>query len=181
MLSSRSVATTAAILLLLSGCSGEVTKKPDTLPELELPVLTDEGVSPERINLSQVEGPALVNVWASWCKPCIKEMPIAQDFHEKHPSINMIGINYSESDPSRARDLLRSTGVSYQVVYDKTGDINNSGAFPRVAAMPIWMVLDKQGRVSFSEFVVVDTVKDLEEMVADAVPGALESTDEVVR
>lgn len=164
----------ATLLLALTACSSEATEKSDTLPEISLPVFTVDGPTGEELNLAEVKGPALVNVWAFWCVPCRKELPITQQFHEKHPEIDVLGIDYTDNGLDEARRLMARSGVTYPNVYDETGDINNAGAFPRLNRMPVWLVLDAEGKVVHTEYVEMTSVEQIEQTIEKALPGLLQ-------
>lgn len=85
------------------------------LPNIELPCLGDG----PPVNLSTLRGmPLVVNVWASWCPPCIEEMPIlAQAARELEGVVSFIGIDYQD-DPARGLELLTDMGVDFPSVFD---------------------------------------------------------------
>lgn len=67
--------------------------KGQPLPEIEL--ATAQGT---RVNLSDFVGkPTVVNLWATWCPPCVREMPVLQQAQIDHPSINFVFLNQRES------------------------------------------------------------------------------------
>jgi len=64
----------------------------------------------------------IVNFWATWCVPCIKELPDIAHFVSTHPNVRAIGIAYEDTDPSDIRAFLAKHPVSYpiaQVTMDK--------------------------------------------------------------
>lgn len=168
-------AAVVATVLTLSGCSSDSEAKPDTLPEITLPVFDTDGPTGESLNLAEVKGPTLVNVWAFWCKPCRKELPIVQQFHEQNPEIDLLGIDYTDNGLDEAQRLMKRSGVTYRNVYDETGEINNAGAFPRLHVLPLWMILDADGKVVHTEYVEMGSVEQIEKAVEKALPGLLKT------
>lgn len=73
------------------------------LPPLELVSL--EGAT---VKLSDFQGkPTVVNLWATWCAPCVREMPVLQQAQASQPSVNFVFINAGES-PERVQGWLQS-------------------------------------------------------------------------
>lgn len=64
----------------------------------------------------------IVNFWATWCVPCIKELPGISHFVATHPNVRAIGIAYEDTDAADIRTFLNKHPVSYpiaQVTMDK--------------------------------------------------------------
>ena len=65
----------------------------------------------------------VVNYWATWCVPCIKEMPDISAFVSKHANVRAIGLAYDDSPAADIRAFLKKHPVSYpvaQVTLDKS-------------------------------------------------------------
>jgi thiol-disulfide isomerase/thioredoxin len=64
----------------------------------------------------------IVNFWATWCVPCIKEMPDISRFVAAHKNVSAIGLAYEDSDPADIKAFLAKRPVVYpiaQVTLDK--------------------------------------------------------------
>jgi thiol-disulfide isomerase/thioredoxin len=64
----------------------------------------------------------IVNFWATWCVPCIKEMPDISHFITTHKEVRAIGLAYDDSEPADIRAFLLKHPVDYpiaQVTLDK--------------------------------------------------------------
>lgn len=64
----------------------------------------------------------VVNYWATWCVPCIKEMPDISRFVASHKNVAAIGLAFDDSDPADIRSFIAAHPVSYpiaQVTLDK--------------------------------------------------------------
>jgi thiol-disulfide isomerase/thioredoxin len=57
----------------------------------------------------------IVNFWATWCVPCIKELPDIAHFVATHSNVRAIGIAYDDTDPSDIRAFLDKHPVGYPV------------------------------------------------------------------
>jgi thiol-disulfide isomerase/thioredoxin len=64
----------------------------------------------------------VVNVWASWCPPCIEELPLLEKVsRELEGKVDFIGINI-EDDTTKALQLMQDFSVTYPSVIDRSGD-----------------------------------------------------------
>ncbi len=118
------------------------------------PVLED-GPAPEvvldapqgRLSLSEHHGEVVVlNFWATWCGPCIQEMPHLQAFYESHPDVVLYGVSMDEGLPRpRVEATARRHGATFPVVMDADGQV--SRAF-RVSTIPTTYVIDAQGQIA---------------------------------
>ena len=66
--------------------------------------------------------PLVVNVWGSWCPGCLEEAVALQTFVERHPEIQMIGIDLNDTKRG-AQAFYRQTGWKHPSVYDPSGKI----------------------------------------------------------
>ncbi len=70
--------------------------------------------------------PVLINFWSSTCAPCIKEMPALEAAQQAHVGqITIIGIDHLEV-PELGQDMIRRTGVTYEVGRDPKGTLLRS-------------------------------------------------------
>lgn len=119
----------------------ELTGESD-LPDLELSCLA--GGTPG--SLADVEGPAIVNFWASNCAPCRTEMPVLQEFHERHgDQVAVLGVDFLETYPEAAVDLARRTGATYPSFADACGDLQEAGLV--VPGLPSFAFVRADGSV----------------------------------
>lgn len=92
----------------------------------------------------------VVNVWGSWCPPCIAEAPALQEVWTDTGSLGVqfVGIN-TRDNPSAARAHEKRFGVTYPSVVDDDGRVLLAlrGSLPP-KAIPSTVVLDRSGRVA---------------------------------
>ena len=102
----------------------------------------------------------VVNVWGSWCPPCIAEAPALQAVHEQTEAsgVVFIGIN-TKDNAAAARAHERKFGVTYPSIDDDGGRVllGLRGSLPPVA-IPSTLVLDRAGRVAVRVIGKVDRV-----------------------
>jgi len=87
----------------------------DAIPDFEL---TDLDGQATRFS-DMLERPVVVNFWATWCPPCLREMPLLQALHEKG-EIAVLGIDAGEPT-SVVAAYLESHGFDYPVWIDPPG------------------------------------------------------------
>lgn len=156
-----------AVLLLVAGCasSGVATPKQDAparLPDLTLAAF-QEG---DPLDLRALRGPAVVNLWASWCPPCRRELPLYQAFAQKYDGqVKVIGVDFQETRDDRAQALIRRTGVRYPLFSDPDGKL-------RANALPKVLLVDEDGRVAYEAYVEITSLAQLEKLVDQHLGGA---------
>ena len=84
------------------------------LPSLEVALKTLDG---ETIRLDDLEGPLLINFWASWCRPCIREFPLFAQALQENPDLSVLGVVYDDS-AAAAREFARSLEAGWTSVED---------------------------------------------------------------
>ena len=101
------------------------------------------GVGPARAVDAGDGRPTVINLWASWCAPCVREMPLLQRTSERAgESVRFVGIDIQD-EPASAASLLEATGVSYEQYDDPDGEVRNA---VRAVGLPVTLVFDAQGR-----------------------------------
>ncbi|WP_111641554.1 TlpA family protein disulfide reductase [Marinimicrobium alkaliphilum] len=108
-------------------------------PDFTLPDRNDEPLT-----LSEQQGKVvMLNFWASWCAPCIQEMPALDELYNdlKDQGFTLIGVNV-EQDRTAAEALLERVGVSFPIVFDPEGSTRLDY---RIRAMPTTILVDREG------------------------------------
>ena len=128
------------------------------LPEITLPCF---GGGPD-VDLSTLRGPLVVNLFASWCGPCRKEMPVLQEFHEKYgDQVGVLGVDYTDPQTEPAMELVQRSGVTYPLLADPDGDISAKSPFPVIRGLPLFAFVAADGTVQLAS----GGVDSLDEMV----------------
>jgi cytochrome c biogenesis protein CcmG/thiol:disulfide interchange protein DsbE len=138
----------------------------DDKPLPDVTVTQFDGNRP--VELSGLRGPMVINLWASWCTTCAKEMPILEDFHQQHgDQVEVVGIDYQETDLDEAKDLVARTGVTYRLLADDGGDINGARPLPNIQGLPLQVLVDEDGQVAHMAYVEFTSVGEIEDLVSE--------------
>lgn len=107
----------------------------------------------------------VVNFWATWCSPCLKEMPELSALDAMREHIAVIGLAYEEIEPEAMRAFLKQHPVVYPIaildVYDPPADF----ATPR--GLPMTYLIAPDGKVA-KQFLGPVTAKEIEAAIAAA-------------
>jgi thiol-disulfide isomerase/thioredoxin len=130
------------------------------LPDVVLPCLGGGA----DVDLQAVDGPAVVNLWAQWCGPCGKELPLFQRLHERAGDrVEVLGIDWQDTQPGRALELARLSGVTYPLAADPAALVADAW---RVNGLPITVFVDRSGRTTVHRGQIAD-YRDLAHLVAE--------------
>ncbi|MCW0374783.1 TlpA disulfide reductase family protein [Xanthomonas sacchari] len=116
----------------------------DPAPALRLPTL-DGG----HLTLTQFRGrPLLVNVWASWCEPCVREMPELDRLARAQPSdgLQVLGIALDRAEDVRA--FLQRVPIGYPIALETPGPADASVRLGDTQGLlPYSVLIDADGRI----------------------------------
>ena len=86
----------------------------------------------------------LVNFWATWCEPCVTEMPSLQRVRDQlAPRFEVLGVNYQEG-PARIKAFIDKSGITFPVVRDTDGAVAKAWG---ARIFPASYLVDRAGRV----------------------------------
>jgi thiol-disulfide isomerase/thioredoxin len=89
----------------------------------------------------------VVNFWATWCVPCIQEIPEISAFHREHPNVIVIGVAMDAQDnPGKVKQFARKVGLDYPLVLADDAVEKQLGS-PR--ALPTTRIYDPTGKVIY--------------------------------
>jgi len=132
------ILTAFGFLLLTSYAKMQAPDLPDTAPSWSL-----ENLEGKTVSLEDFRGKTVVlNFWATWCAPCVTEIPTFSAFAKENPDIPVFGIAVDGSRSSLRR-AAKSLKISYPVLM---ADSKVKSAY-KVSSLPTTVVIDPQGQV----------------------------------
>jgi len=124
----------------LTSLGSHLYSKGTQLPELSL-----RNANGQSVALHSYRGkPLVINIWATWCPPCRREMPVLQQAQGEYPHVTFLFVNQGET-PENVSTFLATTGLSLtHVLFDGTGVLAQ-----RVGSMalPTTLFYDADGRL----------------------------------
>lgn len=139
-----SVLRTVALCGLLLGSAAAVTVDAKPAPEYSARLLGSDQV----VELASLRGQVvLLNVWATWCPPCRKELPYFEAIHRSHGprGLAVIGVNIDEGQAGgRVQRYLEAIDVTFTNWHDPH---NHFAKRFHVLGVPATFLLDRQGHI----------------------------------
>ncbi len=129
------------VLLALAGCSADVPQRltvGSQLPEFELDSLAGGEVASSSLAGRTV----VVNFWATWCQPCLKEIPELKRL-AAGGRVEVVGIALDEEGELAVRPFVESHGMDYQILFGNQEVFQRMGGF----SIPYTLVVDGSQRV----------------------------------
>ena len=183
----RAAAALAAAVAVLAGCAADDPADPSST-DSEQPAASAFEACPEQadepagggsavpqlafdclgggsLDLARAPGvPTVVNLWASWCTPCREELPLMQQLaDDAGDQLRVIGVISKDGEP-QAESFAADAGTTFPSAFDGEGDLM---AELGLNGLPFTMFLAADGTLVHSELGPVDSIEELEQLVAE--------------
>ncbi len=148
------------LVVSISFAQTTVNKK---LPSVQIKSLDGKSVNTSTFNNNGK--PIIISFWATWCKPCIKELTTIAEVYEdwqKETGVKLIAVSIDDSrSSSKVQTLVDGKAWEYEVYSDVNGDFKRA---MNVNEIPIVFILDGSGNIvwqhsSFSEGGELELIK----------------------
>ena len=94
----------------------------------------------------------VINFWASWCPPCVEEMPALDRIAQEYASKNVLIVGIGIDSPSNIREFLQKTPVSYPIVLSGLEGSNLSKQMGNTqGALPYTVVVNSKGKSIYTK------------------------------
>jgi cytochrome c biogenesis protein CcmG, thiol:disulfide interchange protein DsbE len=132
----------AAALLTFSGTGCDRGSHPEQLGTRAPMFALNDGE--HAVDLNKLHGQVVVlNFWASWCAPCLEELPSLEDLQRELPQVQIVAVS-TDHDAAAYERFLKQHSVSLLTVRD--GD-ERSNAMYGTVRFPETYVIDKNGMI----------------------------------
>lgn len=86
----------------------------------------------------------LLNIWATWCQPCLEEMPSMQRLQQKlaGTDFQIVAVSIDEQDSTVVREFARRLGVTFEILHNQDGSIRN---VYQTTGVPENFIVDRDG------------------------------------
>jgi thiol-disulfide isomerase/thioredoxin len=100
-------------------------------------------------SMSEWDGRVLVvNFWATWCPPCLEEIPLLVALQEKYRARGLTVLGIALDSPQRAAQFMQSNGVTYETLHGEQDAIDASKAFGNTyGSLPFTATVGRDGRI----------------------------------
>jgi thiol-disulfide isomerase/thioredoxin len=114
----------------------------------------------------------LINIWATWCHPCLREMPSLEHLYRRYGDrgfrIAAVSIDATDSAPVVA--FIRQLGLSFDILHDRSGEIQ---AAYRTVGVPTSLLVDTRGRIAYialgaNDWDAPDNIQRIDHLLAGA-------------
>src|SRR5260370_662109 len=143
----KKTAMALAIAMALFGCtsrqpgsaSDKAVKPKGPAPEFEL-----ENVAGGKMKAADLKGKvSIIDFWATWCEPCIAEIPKFNQLHEQYPSVQVVGITVM-SPREDIKPKVKEVGMKYTVLL---GNDDVADGFGGLIGFPARFVVIKDWKI----------------------------------
>lgn len=110
-----------------------------------------------RFDLSAERGNVvMLNLWATWCGPCRQEIPDLQALHDRYAArrFKVVGVSLDEESADVVRKFAAEHRMTYPIALDPEG---RASVILETSVLPTTVLVDREGRVVWKKYGVVDT------------------------
>jgi peroxiredoxin len=158
------VAAMIVVAVAFYGLKGDFSQKEqspaavvqDSTNKLKLEIPKTRTVAPEftlrdpagkQVSLSKLRGKvAFLNFWATWCPPCIEEMPAMEKLHQEleKDGLVILAVNFQEG-PERVQEFFKEHKLTFTALLDRDGKVFE---LYQAWALPVSVVINKRGEIA---------------------------------
>lgn len=160
--------------LVLSALFVSATGQDSTVSKQSLPSVTIKNVENENVNMSDYATNGkitIISFWATWCKPCIKELKnvsaLMEDWEEEY-NVELVAVSVDDSrNMNKVRPFSKGMGWDFDILLDPNGELQRA---MNVTNPPVTFLVDQEGKIVYThtgylegdEYDLEDEIKKLQ-------------------
>ena len=116
-------------------------------PPVPAPTFSAPTASGGSLDLERLAGRyVLLNFWATWCPPCVHEMPALEALHTRFAehALTVVGVSLDQGDGKDVAEFARDHGITFPLALDPEGRISKAYG---VRGLPATFLLDDEGAI----------------------------------
>jgi cytochrome c biogenesis protein CcmG/thiol:disulfide interchange protein DsbE len=140
------VALTALVVLAIVQARAGAGLRPPREPGFSAPAFALPDLEGRSVSLGSLRGrPLLLNFWATWCPPCLAELPALEALAQAQPDcLQVVGI----AESSGGADAIAAFAREHRLTYPLLVDDGRAGASYSVVYLPHSVLIDSGGRIA---------------------------------
>jgi peroxiredoxin len=133
------------VLLQTKDSSFNLSGKPRLGKGVPAPDFTLPGLDGKKISIAEYKGKVIfLNIWATWCPPCVEEMPSMEKLYQKlkGESFEILAVSIDVSGSESVLPFMKKHKLSFPALLDTKGDIKS---LYQTTGVPESFIIDKEG------------------------------------
>ncbi|MCO5233378.1 MAG: TlpA family protein disulfide reductase [Chitinophagales bacterium] len=149
--------TIGLFIVFLLLFAGTIIKRYFITPEIQLKEVHVQSLSKETFDLSKFKGKVVVlNFWATWCPPCVQEMPMFENVYQEMKNQNIEFVLASDENSEKINSFITKNQLSIPI-YHLLTDMKNLGIY----TIPITFIFDQKGNLVAKKMGAFDSAGEL--------------------
>ena len=128
------------------------------------------GINGKEYSLADYRGKwVVVNYWATWCSPCLEEIPELNKLHKKRDKLNLqlLGVNFEDAPDSQVLEFSKQLNIAYPVLLEEMDVFSQLGI---IEGLPKTFIISPSGEIVYEKVGIVNAAF-IEEVLAKLKSG----------
>ena len=141
-------------------CSTIAKQPASDVPILNIKLPCADGKS--LVALNEVRGPAIINVWASWCDPCKNELPFFKSISKLYGGkLQLLGIDVEENNPHDGLKFVAENKLNWPQLSDKKGSTRVLFGM----GIPVTLFISEDGQIIYKKIGPFKSLQQIQRLI----------------